>query len=86
MKTNTEVEKIIQYLEDKLAQIRGKIEKYETPILGEVLKNSSHIQSEYFRLCARADEIEDNLLAIKRFSGVTPKKKNNGNSKGEKED
>lgn len=86
MKTNTEVEKIIQYLEDKLKQIRGKIEKYETPILGDVLKSNAHVQTEYFRLCARADEIEDNLLAIKRFSGSTTKKKNNGIGKGEKED
>lgn len=85
MKTQADVETIIQYLEDKLSQIRGKIEKYETPILGDVLKNNAHVQTEYFRLCARADEIEDNLLAIKRFSGVTPKKKSNGNTKGKKE-
>lgn len=72
MQTEDKVKAIIDYLETKLQSIRTKIEKYETPIMAETLKNNSNVQTEYFRLCARADEIEDNLLAIKKFSGVNP--------------
>jgi hypothetical protein len=68
MQTKNEVEKIISYLEAKLQSIKEKMERYEGPIMGEVLKNNPQVSSEYFRLCALADEIEDNLLAIRKFS------------------
>ena len=71
MQTKSEVEKIIEYLEAKLYSIKNKMEKYEGPIMGEVLKQNQHVATEYFRLAARADEIEDNLLAIKKFSSVS---------------
>ena len=74
MQTKSDVEKIIEYMQDKLESIRKKMEKYEGPIMAEVLKNNQHVATEYFRLCARADEIEDNLLAIQKFAGKKTKR------------
>lgn len=85
----TQVELVIEYLEGKAESIRKKILTYENPIMQDVLRNSQIQQAEYSRLHARLDEIEDNLLAIKKFSQVKPaqdvptKKKNSqsGNTK-----
>jgi hypothetical protein len=72
VKMKSQVELIIEYMEGKAESIRKKIEHYENPIMQDVLKNSPTQQAEYSRLHARLDEIEDNLLAIKKFSQIQP--------------
>ena len=69
MQNYNQVEKIIDYLKAKIANLKEKKEHYNNPIMQEMLKGNTSLQMEYMRLQARIDEIEDNLLAIEKFSG-----------------
>jgi hypothetical protein len=70
MQNDDQVKKIIEYLQGKIANLKERLEKFETPIMVEQAMKNPGLQMEYLRLQARIDEIEDNLLAIQKFSSV----------------
>lgn len=71
MQTNEQVEKIILYLEGKIEKLKQGLQKFESPIIQDLSKNSPHLQMEYTRLSVELQTTEDNLLAIKTFSQPT---------------
>lgn len=68
MKTNKEVEKIINYLEAKIKGIQDRLSQYQGPLMQEMAKNSPHLQMEYTRLSIELQANQENLLVIKNFS------------------
>jgi len=85
MQTNYEVEKIIEYLQGKIANYKEKLKAYESPIMQDMAKNSPHLQMEYIRLSTELQANEDNLLAIQKFTTQPaiekPKNKKNDKTK-----
>lgn len=87
MQKDTQVKKIITYLEGKISSIREKLKQYDTPMMQEMAKNSPHLQMEYTRLTVELQANEDNLLAIRTFTSepADPKPvRKNANGKKEK--
>lgn len=52
MENNNDVEKIIEYLEGKIENLKKRLAAYESPIMQEMAKSSSHLQLDYTRLNA----------------------------------
>lgn len=88
---DNQVEKIIEYLQGKIEGLKGKLKAYESPIMQDMAKNSTHLQMDYIRISAELQANEDNLLAIQKFaSSSSPKQpaltktKGRNNEQGEK--
>lgn len=80
------MEKIIEYLEEKIANLKGKLSKYDSPIMQDMAKSSTHLQMDYIRLSSELQANEDNLLAIRKFAGnsnkvATEKNNTDGNQR-----
>jgi hypothetical protein len=84
----SDVEKIIEYLQGKIANLKEKLKAYDSPMMQDMAKNSLHLQIEYIRLTSELQANEDNLLAIQKFTPgqASEKKKENkpGNAKTSK--
>jgi hypothetical protein len=74
MQKNTEVEKIIEYLQGKIESIKQKLKAYESPMMQDMAKSSIHLQMDYIRLSTELQVNEDNLLAIQKFVQSPPVK------------
>lgn len=68
MQNEKQVERIIEYLNGKIHNLKQRLTAYENPIMQEMAKNSPHLQMDYIRLSAELNANEDNLLAIQKFS------------------
>lgn len=80
MQNTEEVQKIIEYLQGKIINLKEKLKAYESPMMQDMAKNSLHLQMDYIRISAELQANEDNLLAIQKFSGS--KEPTEGKQKG----
>lgn len=76
MQNDNQVQKIIEYLQGKIHNIKEKLRDYENPIMQDMAKNSPHLQMDYIRLSTELQANEDNLLAIQTFTA--PQKTDDG--------
>jgi len=67
MQKDTQVKKIIEYLQAKIDNLKEKLKAYESPIMQDMAKNSPHLQMDYIRLSTELQANEENLLAIESF-------------------
>lgn len=79
MKSNPEVQNIIDFLTEKITRQKAKLSEYESPIMQEMIKSSPHLQYEYIRTKTELESHEDILLAINKFT--KPENKNGNRSK-----
>lgn len=68
--TNYQVKQIIEYLSGRIANLKEKLKQYESPIMQDMAKNSPHLQYDYIRLSVELQTLEDNLLAIEKFTDI----------------
>ena len=85
MQNNNEVQKIIEYLEGKISNLKDRLKAYESPIMQDMAKNSPHLQMDYIRLSSELQANEDNLLAIRKFSNPVKEKNEPGARKDKQE-
>lgn len=68
MKNDENVNKIIEFLEEKIKNTKAKLAAYDSPIMQNMTKDSPHLQMDYIRLSTELQANEDTLLAIRKFA------------------
>lgn len=68
MKKTHEVKKIIEFIDAKIKGINEKLKAYESPIMQELARSSSHLQYDYTRLKTELETYENLLLTINKFT------------------
>jgi hypothetical protein len=81
MSKHYQVEQIIEYLKAKIESTKKELDKYESPIMVDITKNSPHLQFEYIRLKAILQENEAILLTIDKFTDIPVNPKGGKNEK-----
>jgi ATP adenylyltransferase/5',5'''-P-1,P-4-tetraphosphate phosphorylase II len=77
----TDVEKIINYLEQKKAKAEARVKEYQGPIMSSEMRTSAHMQVEHARLVNTVDVIDETLAVIRQFCDDAPGLKSKGNAK-----
>jgi hypothetical protein len=81
MQKDRQVEKIIEYLQGKITNLKSRLKGFESPIMQDMAKNSPYLQMDYIRITSELQANEDNLLAIQKFSHVDAEPEVNKTSK-----
>ena len=70
----SEVEKIVNYLNEKKTKAEVRLKEYQGPVMATELRNSPHMQHEQTRLIATVELLEDVIMAINQFCEVDSEK------------
>jgi hypothetical protein len=85
MSKHYQVEQIINYLKEKIANLKSKLAEYEGPIMADLAKNSVHLQFDYIRLKTELQCSEDHLLMIDKFTELPDTKRVKDESKKDRQ-
>lgn len=77
----SEVEKIVNYLNEKKTKAESRLKEYQGPVMASELRNSPHMQVEQTRLVTTVELLDDVIMAINQFCDLEPEKPSNAKAK-----